>query len=144
MERGKPLFEIAPLNSYRLVVQVDERDVRYVAIGQSGAVAFAEIPDPVADDPQQDYASHGRRRWTEFFPYRGSAHGIRSTFATGDGRRRENRNRAALTGLDLDARHRRMAESRRLEVPALSAGNECWAIFEFLLVSRRGPSAKAA
>ena len=44
VERGKLLFEIAPLNSYRLVVQVDERDVRYVAIGQSGAVAFAGVP----------------------------------------------------------------------------------------------------
>ena len=43
-ERGKLLFEIAPLNSYRLIVQVDERDVRYVAMGQSGTVAFAGVP----------------------------------------------------------------------------------------------------
>ena len=44
VERGKTLFEIAPLNSYRLIVQVDERDVRYVAMGQSGTVAFAGAP----------------------------------------------------------------------------------------------------
>jgi hypothetical protein len=46
--------------------------------------------------------------------------------------------------VDLDAGRRRMAASRRLEVLALSRENECWAIFEFLLVSRRWPSAKAA
>ncbi len=35
-ERGKVLFEIAPLNSYRVVVQVDERDITYVRPGQVG------------------------------------------------------------------------------------------------------------
>ena len=44
VERGKLLFEIAPLNSYRLIIHVDERDVRYVAMGQSGTVAFAGVP----------------------------------------------------------------------------------------------------
>jgi multidrug efflux pump subunit AcrA (membrane-fusion protein) len=48
VEKGKVLFEIAPLNSYRLIVQVDERDVRYIAVGQSGIVALAGRPgDPV-------------------------------------------------------------------------------------------------
>ncbi|MCC8935489.1 HlyD family efflux transporter periplasmic adaptor subunit [Bradyrhizobium sp. Arg68] len=48
IEKGKVLFEIAPLDSYRLIVQVDERDVRYVAVGQNGTVAFAGRPgDPV-------------------------------------------------------------------------------------------------
>jgi hypothetical protein len=44
VEKGKTLFEVAPLDSYRLIVQVDERDVRYVAIGQSGSVALAGKP----------------------------------------------------------------------------------------------------
>ena len=44
VEKGKLLFEIAPLNSYRLIIHVDERDVRYVAMGQSGTVAFAGVP----------------------------------------------------------------------------------------------------
>ena len=43
-KEGKLLFEIAPLNSYRLIIHVDERDVRYVAMGQSGTVAFAGVP----------------------------------------------------------------------------------------------------
>ena len=45
---GKALFEIAPLNSYRLIVQVDERDVRHVSVGQDGTVALAGNPgEPV-------------------------------------------------------------------------------------------------
>ncbi len=44
VERGKTLFELAPLDSYRLIIHVDERDVRYVAMGQSGTVAFAGVP----------------------------------------------------------------------------------------------------
>lgn len=48
VEKGKVLFEVAPLNSYRLIVQVDERDVRYIAAGQNGTVALAGRPgDPV-------------------------------------------------------------------------------------------------
>ncbi len=47
-KRERLLFEIAPLNSYRLIVHVDERDVRYIAIGQSGTVALAGSPgDPL-------------------------------------------------------------------------------------------------
>jgi multidrug resistance efflux pump len=44
VEKGKLLFEIAPLDSYRLIVHVDERDVRYVSVGQSGTVTFAGSP----------------------------------------------------------------------------------------------------
>lgn len=44
VEKGKTLFEVAPLNSYRLIVQVDERDVRHVAAGQRGTVAIAGMP----------------------------------------------------------------------------------------------------
>jgi hypothetical protein len=44
VEKGKLLFEIAPLNTYRLIVHVDERDVRYVAVSQTGVVAFAGMP----------------------------------------------------------------------------------------------------
>jgi multidrug resistance efflux pump len=44
VEKGKLLFEIAPLNTYRLIVHVDERDVRYVAVAQTGVVAFAGMP----------------------------------------------------------------------------------------------------
>jgi RND family efflux transporter MFP subunit len=49
VEKGKTLFELAPLDSYRLVIHVDERDVRYLSLQQRGIVALAGMPgDPVA------------------------------------------------------------------------------------------------
>ena len=36
VEEGKVLFEVAPLDAYRIVLQVDERDIGYVAVGQHG------------------------------------------------------------------------------------------------------------
>jgi multidrug resistance efflux pump len=48
VEKGKTLFELAPLDSYRLVIHVDERDVRYASLNQRGIVALAGMPgDPV-------------------------------------------------------------------------------------------------
>ncbi|MEE8285125.1 MAG: HlyD family efflux transporter periplasmic adaptor subunit, partial [Gammaproteobacteria bacterium] len=45
VERGQVLYKIAPLNDYRVVLEVDERDFSNVAIGQSGTVALAAAPD---------------------------------------------------------------------------------------------------
>ncbi len=42
--RGDLLFEMAPLDSYRVVLMVDERQVDEVAPGQSGSVAFFAFP----------------------------------------------------------------------------------------------------
>ena len=48
VNKGDTLFEIAPRESYRLIIQVDERDVRYVSVGQHGKVALAGSPgDPL-------------------------------------------------------------------------------------------------
>jgi len=44
IERGKVLFELAPLDAWRLVVQADEREVRWLAAGQRGLVALASMP----------------------------------------------------------------------------------------------------
>jgi multidrug efflux pump subunit AcrA (membrane-fusion protein) len=38
------LFEIAPLDAYRLVVQVDERDISDVVVGQRGHLRLASTP----------------------------------------------------------------------------------------------------
>jgi multidrug resistance efflux pump len=40
VEQGKVLFEIAPLNAYRVVVQVSEFDIRYVSLGQRGLISL--------------------------------------------------------------------------------------------------------
>ncbi len=44
IERGKTLFEIAPLDQYRIVLKTDERDLPYVAVGQHGRLALSGMP----------------------------------------------------------------------------------------------------
>jgi len=44
VSRGEVLFEVAPLASYRVVVEVDERDVAHVARGQTGALTLTALP----------------------------------------------------------------------------------------------------
>lgn len=43
VETGKKLFEIAPLQSYRIVLQVDEREIRHVRMGQAGRLVMTGI-----------------------------------------------------------------------------------------------------
>lgn len=49
VEAGKKLFEIAPLESYRVILQVDEREIRHVRDGQQGQLVITGI----AGDPLQ-------------------------------------------------------------------------------------------
>lgn len=44
VERGKPLMVMAPLERYRVVVQVDERDIADVKTGQQGSLALSALP----------------------------------------------------------------------------------------------------
>ncbi|WP_447979412.1 efflux RND transporter periplasmic adaptor subunit [Candidatus Nitrospira bockiana] len=44
VEQGQVLFEVAPLDSYRVVLEVDERDVAAVKVGQRGQVTLAAMP----------------------------------------------------------------------------------------------------
>jgi len=41
---GKVLFEIAPLNAYRVILNVDERDIAQIQVGQKGELALSGIP----------------------------------------------------------------------------------------------------
>jgi hypothetical protein len=43
IEKGKVLFEIAPLENYRVVLLVDERDVAPLRVGQTGLLAMAGL-----------------------------------------------------------------------------------------------------
>lgn len=43
IEKGQQLFEIAPLGSYRVILQVDERDVLLVEPGQEGLLSLEAI-----------------------------------------------------------------------------------------------------
>jgi RND family efflux transporter MFP subunit len=44
VERGQVLFELAPLDGYRIVLRVDERDIAYVMPGQHGELAVSAMP----------------------------------------------------------------------------------------------------
>lgn len=49
VELGKKLFEVAPLHTYRVILQVDEKEVRHIQVGQEGNLMIAGIAsDPVA------------------------------------------------------------------------------------------------
>jgi multidrug efflux pump subunit AcrA (membrane-fusion protein) len=43
VEQGKVLFELAPLDAYRVIVKVDERDIRAVRVGQRGTLLLAGL-----------------------------------------------------------------------------------------------------
>jgi multidrug resistance efflux pump len=45
LQRGEELFKIAPLDSYRVILQVDELDIGDVQIGQSGVLRLAGYPN---------------------------------------------------------------------------------------------------
>ena len=44
VQRGDVLFEIAPLDQYRVVLKVDERDIEDLAVGQGGRLALTSMP----------------------------------------------------------------------------------------------------
>jgi multidrug efflux pump subunit AcrA (membrane-fusion protein) len=45
VERGDTMFELAPLDSYRVILEVDERDIDDVAVSQDGQLALTSDPD---------------------------------------------------------------------------------------------------
>ena len=44
VERGNVLFELAPLESYRIIMKVDERDITDVEVNQGGYLALSSMP----------------------------------------------------------------------------------------------------
>ena len=45
VERGQVLFTVAPLDSYRIVIQVDERDISQIKKGQRGRLVLSGMPE---------------------------------------------------------------------------------------------------
>ena len=45
VELGRTLFEVAPLEGFRVVLQVDDRDIGHLAVGQPGELLLASLPD---------------------------------------------------------------------------------------------------
>jgi len=49
IERGAVLYEIAPLDRYRVILEVDEHDIAEIAAGQSGSLMLSALPaEPLA------------------------------------------------------------------------------------------------
>jgi len=47
--RGEVLFELSPLDRYRVILEVDEREIADLAVGQRGSLLLAALPrDPLA------------------------------------------------------------------------------------------------
>ncbi|MEA2095015.1 MAG: efflux RND transporter periplasmic adaptor subunit [Pseudomonadota bacterium] len=44
VSRGDVLFEVAPLEDYRLVLNIDERDMPYISLGQDGQLKLSGLP----------------------------------------------------------------------------------------------------
>ena len=44
VERGDILFQIAPLNDYRIILKIDEREIDDITAGQTGRLALAGMP----------------------------------------------------------------------------------------------------
>lgn len=44
VEQGKVLFEIAPMNAWRVILKVDERDIADVRPGAGGSLVLASLP----------------------------------------------------------------------------------------------------
>ena len=43
VERGETLFKIAPLDDYRIILKVDERDIAYLEPGQQGSLTLSSL-----------------------------------------------------------------------------------------------------
>ena len=55
IERGEVLFEVAPLDAYRIMLQIDERDIAHVQPGQRGELALSR---PAAPAPRFHRGAH--------------------------------------------------------------------------------------
>lgn len=45
VERGQVLFEVAPLDDYRIIIEIDDRDITDLDIKQHGLLTLSSIPD---------------------------------------------------------------------------------------------------
>jgi multidrug resistance efflux pump len=45
VERGQVLFEVAPLEAYRVKLQVDDSDITHIKVGEKGYVVLTALPE---------------------------------------------------------------------------------------------------
>jgi len=44
VERGQELFKVAPLDAYRVIVEVDEKDIIHIQVGQKSELVLPSMP----------------------------------------------------------------------------------------------------
>jgi hypothetical protein len=44
VERGQELYKVAPLNAYRVIVEVDEKDISHIRVGQKSELVLPSMP----------------------------------------------------------------------------------------------------
>lgn len=49
VEQGRTLFQIAPLDAYRVILEIDERDISHVSVGQHGELTLSGMPNQHMD-----------------------------------------------------------------------------------------------
>ena len=107
VELGKVLFQIAPLDAYREILQVDERDIAYLQVGQAGRADTVGNAERVHGFlGSADYTCIYRARRPQLFPGRGAAPRALGNRASQDGGRRQDRRRRTHADLGLDAQFR--------------------------------------
>jgi RND family efflux transporter MFP subunit len=68
VERGQELFRIAPLDTYRVVIDVDESDIGDIALNQAGVLRVASLPqEPMSYRIEQITALSMQKDGRNFF-----------------------------------------------------------------------------
>ena len=94
VERGQVLFKVAPLDSYRVMLDVDEQEIFEVVVGQRGHLALAGFPGermPLHIEKITPVST--AERGSELLPGRGSAGSLAGEPASRDGGNRKDRDR---------------------------------------------------
>ena len=104
VRRGDVLFELAPLDGYRVDLEVGENQVADVVPGQEGHLVLASLPDEtLAFHRRPRHTDRGREGRGDDLPCRGPPGRQPGPAAPGDGGRGQDRCRAGAGGLDLVA-----------------------------------------
>ncbi len=125
VEQGTVLFEVAPLDGYRIIVEVDERDIADVAVGQRGRLALSALPGqplPLVVERITPIATSEDGR--NYFRVEAVLEEPSDDPAPGNGGHRQDRRGQTQAALDLDPRDVRLASPLDLVVDAL--GSRRW------------------
>ena len=128
VQRAQVLFELAPLDSYRVVVRVPDNDIAQIQAGQTGVAGAGRVAGRdvrPARHPRQPRQRAGRRQ--QRLPRRGRAGPHDGEAAPEHGGRGAAAGRPGEAGLDLDPPSGGAGPDRPLVVVALAWPSACTA-----------------